>query len=202
MSRGSGNGWASSAIATVGFVSAAALASSLSQGGNVVPFPNRKWRGEPGPEHANVFVSYCKCTEDNRHYTLLDKQFTAVVRSRGFVVWAKENLRPGDRKNIQIKAALVAAQVAVLLVSVNYLSQPAITSGELPYLLHEAKDKGKRIMPVILDPCGFDYAPGLSEFQPFNDSSSPASAMSVSERKWFFLRVAEEVLGELRARKG
>ncbi len=96
----------------------------------------------------------------------------------------------------------MAAQVAVLLVSVNYLSQPAITSGELPYLLHQAEGEGKRIMPVVLDPCGFDYTPGLREFQPFNDSSSPASAMSLSERKWFFLRVAEEVLSELRARMG
>jgi hypothetical protein len=193
---GVSSGLLAQTLAAVGFVSATVLSSRPAGGDNVRYLTNRRPRERQDPRQADVFISYCKSKEDIGYHSLLDRQLV-IVRNAGYKVFSKHLIKPGAQWRTETSNALISAQVAVLLVSDNYLSEKAIVEGELPRLLLGAKDKGKRVMPVIVDYCGFDYMDELAEFQSFNDSSLPVSELPPRRRKKFFLEVAIEVLTEL-----
>ena len=83
------------------------------------------------------------------------------------------------------------------MISADYLASEFITKNEIPPLLKAAEERGCRILPIILSPCGFLKSPGLVQFQPINPPFRPLSAMNHHERETQFARVAETIEGLL-----
>jgi TIR domain len=145
-----------------------------------------------------VFISYSK--KDQKYYSLLYNQL-AIVEMNGFRVFASPLIRAGALRHKETSAALATAQVALLLVSDNYINTKAIIHGELPKLLRGAATRGTRILAVIVDWVAFDYVERLAKFQPFNDPSEPLSGLPVRDRKRILMNLSIEVLEDLQDRK-
>jgi hypothetical protein len=107
-------------------------------------------------------------------------------------------IKPGSKWRDEIRLAIDAASIAILMISADYLASEFITKNEIPPLLKAAEERGCQILPIILSPCRFLRTPSLAEFQAVNPASRPLSAMSAHEREALFVRVAETIEDFLR----
>jgi len=93
-----------------------------------------------------------------------------ILDAQGLVsAWADTDIKPGDRWQERIDAAIGEAEVAVLLVSVNFLTSKFIMEHELPTLLTimNGKQDGRlrRIVPLLVRECGWQSVPALKQLE-------------------------------------
>src|SRR5215471_1086214 len=81
-----------------------------------------------------------------------------LARFGDFAVWSDKEIRPGDFWHQEIQKELDCAKVAILLVSPAFLASDYIARSEVTVLLKQAKDRGLKILPVIISPCLYEEA--------------------------------------------
>lgn len=138
-----------------------------------------------------VFVSYSHA--DSEHLLRLKVHLRPYERSSSIDLWADTKIRTGQQWKREIEAALGRAAVAILLVSADFLASDFVAENELPPLLAAAKNDGVEILPVILKPCAFREAEGISIYQAVNDPNKPLIALSEAERETVWVRLVREV---------
>jgi hypothetical protein len=117
-----------------------------------------------------VFISYSHA--DKAWLDRLLRHLKPVLRREPTAVWWDVNIMAGQRWRAEIDKALASANVGVLLVSANFLHSDFIADNELPYLLGAAKERGVKLLAVLLSNCLYDEV-GLSEIQFVNPTSKP-----------------------------
>jgi tetratricopeptide (TPR) repeat protein len=147
---------------------------------------------------SKVFISYSH--DDKVYLDRLQKHLRPHVRSGALPVWVDTQLKAGDEWKKEIEAALDAAQVAILLVSVSFLASDFVAEEELPRLLTAAEERGVVIVPVILTPCSFRRS-SLKKYQTINNPARPLSLMPDGEHDVVWDRLVERVLEALDARQ-
>jgi len=111
-----------------------------------------------------VFVSYSH--KDERWLQRLLVHVQPLQREGLIELWADTRIKPGAKWVDEIKAALSEANIAVLLVSADFLASEFISSQELPTLLREASKGNCLILPVVLRAIAFRAAfAGASTYQ-------------------------------------
>lgn len=115
------------------------------------------------------------------------------LQREGVEVWDDTRVKPGEPWRQEIREALAAAKVAILLISPDFLASEFIVTDELPPLLKAAEEDGATILPVILSHCRFDRTPSLSRFQAVNDPAKPLVRMGRGNRDKVFDDVARAV---------
>jgi len=128
------------------------------------------------------------------------------VRYEELVAWSDKEIRPGDLWHTEIKTQLESARAAVLLVSPAFLASDYIARSEVPVLLKRAKERGLRILPVIVSPCLYeetrfkypDWKSGpdelmLGSLQSINPPSRTLVEMTEGEQNRVFLTVARQL---------
>ena len=88
--------------------------------------------------------------------------------------WDDTKLKGGDKWKIEIEKAIAKANVAILLVSTDFLASDFISTDELPPLLRKAEEDGTRILPLIVSPCAFT----MSEIGDFQDINNPEKTLA------------------------
>jgi tetratricopeptide (TPR) repeat protein len=119
------------------------------------------------------------------------------VRAGSLDLWADTRLRPGQQFNLEIRSALAAARIVVLLVSADFYASDYITGVEVPAVLDAADRDGIVVLCVILSPCGFLRDRGLSRFQAVNDPATPVLSMPAIEQEAVWARLTDEVIRHL-----
>ena len=95
----------------------------------------------------------------------------------------------------EIQKALDSAQIAILLVSSDFLASDFIDEVELPQLLKAAESAGALILSVILNPCkGIFSLSDLKEFQTVNSPSQPLSSMDDNGKDEIFNKLTERIV--------
>ncbi len=140
---------------------------------------------------SRVFISYSR--RDKDYLDRLQDHLKPHVRAGGVFLWTDGSLQPVDRWKEVIERALETAQIAILLVSVNFLASDFVAEEEVPKLLAAAEERGVRILPVVLTPCSFRRST-LSHFQAINDPAHPLSGLSQHEQDVIWERVIDAVL--------
>jgi len=133
-----------------------------------------------------VFISYSH--KDAKYLNGLLPHLKYLERNKSIDFWVDTKIKPGEKWQVEIKRALASAKVAILLISVDFLTSPFIVENELPPLLFAAEAKGMTILPVILRPC--TLPPSLSRLQAINSPSKPLSRMKGYEREELWDKVA------------
>lgn len=113
---------------------------------------------------SRVFISYSH--KDKEWLQRLQAQL-GVLRQEGLVApWSDENLEPGDDWPHEIRAALDGSDIAVLLISANFLSSKFIMEKEMPVLL-ERRQAGtlRRILPLVVTPCAWQLDQNLKSIE-------------------------------------
>jgi hypothetical protein len=107
--------------------------------------------------------------------------------------WSDTKISAGEHWKKEIQKALDEAQVAILLVSADFLASDFIVNNELPPLLTRANEEGATIIPIILKPCRFVRERNLSMFQAINIPEAPLISASEHESELIYDAVAQRI---------
>jgi hypothetical protein len=137
-----------------------------------------------------VFIGYN--SEDQSYLDEFHTHLESYVQAGALEYWDNTKIKPGAEFRKEIAAALRNADVAVLLVSADFLASKEIFTQIVTPLL-AAADAGKiKILPVILRRCSFAYS-DLAHYHPANDPLAPLSNMSKGKREDFWEEVVDQV---------
>lgn len=158
---------------------------------------------------AKVFLSYSH--EDQQAVAEL-RPFLVPLERAGLVAWWDDSrLRLGDDWEGEIERVLETVEVAVLILSQDFLNSDFIRELELPRILARARQQRLRVIPVFWraslaerTPISFtDPATGcresmlLTRFQGFGSPEALLKSLSPLGREQQFQRLAEQLLGLL-----
>ena len=143
-----------------------------------------------------VFVSYSH--KDSGYLDRIIVHLKPLVKEDSIDLWVDAKVRAGDKWQEEIEEALKSSNVAILLISADFLASDFIVDNELPPILSKAEVKGTRILPVVVSPCRFHRDNRLSQFQAVNSPSNPLSFMSHGELEEVFDRISYDVENALR----
>ncbi|MBI5471992.1 MAG: toll/interleukin-1 receptor domain-containing protein [Ignavibacteriae bacterium] len=126
----------------------------------------------------DVFISYSH--EDKKWLEQLQRMLKPLLRSNPISVWDDTKIRPGTKWKSEIEKALESAEVAVLLVSSNFLASDFITDKEVPHLLDAAQTRGTKIIWVPITHCLWTETE-IAAYQCALDPDVPLDGMDASE---------------------
>lgn len=134
-----------------------------------------------------IFVSYSHA--DTRYMKRLEL-FLKPLENKGIVdVWVDTRIEPGEEWRVEIKKALEAAAVAVLLLSQDFIASELIRTNELPPLLSAAKQRRTVLLMVLISPCTWEDT--LAKYQTINPPSKPMSKMDRTSREQVWKDLSE-----------
>jgi hypothetical protein len=140
--------------------------------------------------HAKVLISYSH--EDASWLKNLQTHLRPLERAGLIDLWDDSRIKEGSNWRLQLAVALDTADVAILLVSAQFLASDFISTRELPALLRAAGARGTLILPIIVGACSFERTKELQEFQAFNPDK-PLNTMTKGNRDILFKKVADRV---------
>ena len=138
-----------------------------------------------------VFISYSHKDEDwkNRLQTQL-----AVLENQGLLsVWEDRKIAGGNDWYPEIEQAIGSANVAILLISADFLSSKFIQGKEVPPLLERREKEGLRVIPLILKPCPWQTVDWLSKIQGRPIDNNPLSGLSEHDQDDCLSKLALEI---------
>jgi len=149
------------------------------------------------PATPKVFISYSH--KDVAWKDLVLEHLRVLENAGELTVWDDHRISAGDEWRKEIETAMQAAEVAVLLVSTDFLNSAFIRGTEIPRLLARRQDQGLRIIPVFVRPCAWKAVRWLATLQgrPRNGKTLAELRESKAERQ--LAELALEV-GELLGR--
>ena len=111
----------------------------------------------------SVFISYSHKDEEwkDRLVTQL-----GVLQMEGILdVWDDRRIEAGDDWKPEIEDAITKANVAILMISANFLTSKFILGEEVPKLLTRRAKEGVQVIPLIVKPCAWTQVKWLSPIQ-------------------------------------
>lgn len=143
-----------------------------------------------------VFISYSHLNEDWKNRVVSQLK---VLSGEGLEVWDDRRIKAGDTWYAEIDAALKGCDIALLLISKEFLTSQFILQEEIPKLLQRRDAEGIRLIPVIIKPCQWTKLPWLSPTQARPTDGAELSGMSEHEAEAALSALAGEVFGLLGA---
>ena len=140
-----------------------------------------------------IFISYSH--QDSEWLKRL-QVYLKPLEKKGLVDrWDDTRIKAGMKWREEIQKALDSAQIAILLVSSDFLASDFIDEVELPQLLKAAESAGALILSVILNPCKGNFSRSdLQEFQTVNSPSQPLSSMDNNGKDEIFNKLTERIV--------
>lgn len=129
---------------------------------------------------ARVFISYSH--KDRKWLSELQIMLKPLMRNGIIELWDDTKIEPGVIWREEIKRALVSSEVAVLLVSANYLASDFIANHELSPLLHAAQNAGTTIFWIYVSSCLYEQSE-IVEYQAAYDTTRPLDRMTKANRQ-------------------
>ncbi|MCD1116291.1 leucine-rich repeat domain-containing protein [Chryseobacterium turcicum] len=107
-------------------------------------------------------------------------------------VWDDEKLMTGDDWEEKINESLNNAGIAIFVISTDFLASEFITKKEVPIILENAKKKGVKIMPIIVEPCLFTDSI-LSKYQAANPPSESLGSLQKAKAESYLLHLTKDI---------
>jgi len=123
-----------------------------------------------------VFVSYSH--KDKKVKDEIVSHLSATPALTGNVFWTDGQIPPGSEWLPQIAENLMKAQVALLLVSQNYLDSKFITRNELQPFLERARNNLVKILWIPISACANYKKKQLAEFQSAWEATEPLERLA------------------------
>ena len=139
-----------------------------------------------------VFISYSHNDEKWKDRVL--KHLGVLVKENRLTVWDDRQIAAGQDWFPEIKRALEECDVALLLVSVDFLNSGFILNQEVPKLLSRRLREGTRVVPVILRDCLWSEVSWLKDIQVRPKDGKPLASFSKSKVEAVLTELAKEVM--------
>lgn len=161
-----------------------------------IKVPNLENRDKPEPERRIVFISYSHKDEKQKEELLT--QLGVLMYANLIEVWSDDRIEVGSNWKDEISKAINRAQVAILLISANFLTSEFIKHWEIPELLKRRDRGGLIIYPVITKPCPWKPVTWLSEMQVRPKDGNPIWRGEGSQVDTDLAEIAEEIANVVR----
>jgi cellulose biosynthesis protein BcsQ len=148
----------------------------------------------PSSEIPHVYLSYSH--SDQKWAERLRVFLKPFEQADRVVVEDASRIPMGSEWTNTINAQIERADIAVVLVSADYLASESALSVELPALV----DRGIRLLWIAVGPSLWEDTP-LANFQAVNDPSRPLSNLLAPEQDQVFV-AAGQAIGEMVGRRG
>lgn len=131
------------------------------------------------PAVKKVFISYNPASDD----ALKDLIFSYLktIEQIGLAkFWHEEMLQPGDDRDPKIAAELAAADLILMLVTADYLSDDPLLEKQFNPAMARISDGKTKVVPVILKPSPWKMIPGLTQLPVIlpNPGTEPGKAIT------------------------
>lgn len=133
---------------------------------------------------------------DNKLTTDLLGHLKILEQTGKATLWHEALLAAGENKETSTQTALEAAEIVVALISSEYLADDNLRMTQLLPAIAQRRTTGKKVVPVILEPCAWDSMPELTQLHPIlpNDGSQPGKAITTwANADQAFLNVVEKL---------
>lgn len=143
-------------------------------------------------QHPRVFISYSHKDESWKdrvvtHLRVLEKQALLDV-------WDDRRIKAGEDWHEEIQKALDSADVAILMISADFLTSDFILGAEVPALLERRQNEGLKVIPVITKPCAWQQVKWLKPIQARPKDGKPLSSMRGWRLDEALAALAKEIL--------
>jgi len=139
-----------------------------------------------------VFISYSH--KDARWKDRLVRQLGVLQQEDLLHFWHDGLITAGADWLPAIEAAMATAQVAVLLVSADFLNSEFIRRQEVPVLIERRQKEGLLVVPVIVDQCPWQRVRWLSPIQARPSNGKTLADLKRVQADGLLSRLAEEIL--------
>jgi len=144
-----------------------------------------------------VFFSYSHQDEPWRRS--LENHLQPFEILEGLQVYSDKIIHAGEPFREKILQAITLSQVAVLLLSADFLRSKFIREVELP-LIRERHEAGElQVIPVLVQHCLWSEIPWLKDLQIRPWNAVPLAAMRPVEREEELVKIVLEILSFTRA---
>jgi hypothetical protein len=142
-------------------------------------------------ERRELFISYSH--HDLRWLDRLRVHLKPLEKIYRLERWDDSRIKAGDLWRQEIEEALARAEVALLLVSPDFLASDFIDSSELPSLFQSAREKGLRIPWVPLRPSIWKKHPEIAKYQAIIPANKTLAQMSEVEQDVAMVQIVEAI---------
>ena len=140
----------------------------------------------------SIFVSYSHVDEPIKDR--LVRHVRSLARKARIEVWDDRRIEEGEAWQLKIRQAIEQADVAILLVSADFLSSSFIQEHEVPLLLERRAQGTLQIVPLIVQPCNWADIDWLKEIQVYPRNAVPLSEKSGSEVERDLTKLARKIV--------
>ncbi|HEX9931058.1 MAG TPA: TIR domain-containing protein [Pyrinomonadaceae bacterium] len=120
-------------------------------------------KGDDVNSALKVFISYSHKDEEFKDELV---EMLAGLQRQGIIdAWQDRRIEEGDEWYQAIQDAMNDCNLAILLVSRNFIASRFIQDEELPRFLQRRKEEGLRVVPIIVRPCKWQSEPVLKDLQ-------------------------------------
>ncbi|MEA5602212.1 COR domain-containing protein, partial [Nostoc sp. UHCC 0252] len=137
-----------------------------------------------------VFISYSH--QDQEWFNKLQTSLKPMIRNQTLQVWDDTQIKPGTKWFKEIKNALAAAKVAILMVSPNFLASDFIANDELPPLLKAAETEGLTIIWIPLSYSLYEETE-IKEYQAAHPPNQPLDTLSLAEQNKAWVDICKKI---------
>lgn len=140
----------------------------------------------------SVFVSYSH--RDERWKDLLKPHLKMLEKANRLTIWDDRKIDAGDTWYDEIKNAMEDAEVAVCLISADYLASDFCVKEEIPYLLERRKNNGLVLIPILIRPCAWKAIDWLKAIQMLPRDGKSVAVDFKDDPDTPFTLVAEQII--------
>ena len=140
-----------------------------------------------------IFISYSH--KDEAFKDELVTMLAGLQRRKIVDAWQDRRIEAGDEWNQSIQAAMDECDLALLLVSPDYLASRFVQEQEQPKLLQRREEIKTRVIPIIVRPCMWQSEPALTGIQalPRDDKAIITFPKETGARDQIWTTIAQEI---------
>jgi hypothetical protein len=142
-------------------------------------------------ERHELFISYSH--KDRAFLERFWTHLSPLETQYGLQRWDDSRIQPGDIWLDEIERALARAQVALLLVSPDFLASDFIRRQELPCLFEAAQNDGLEILWVPLFPCSWKRFRQIEQYQAVIPVNKTLAEMGEVERDRALVAITDQI---------
>jgi formylglycine-generating enzyme required for sulfatase activity len=142
-------------------------------------------------QRQELFISYSR--KDRAFLERFWTHLSPLETQYGLQRWDDSRIQPGDIWLEEIERALARAQVALLLVSPDFLASDFIRRKELPCLFEAAQNDGLKILWVPLLPCSWKRFRQIEQYQAVIPVNPTLAEMGEVERDRAMVGITDHI---------
>lgn len=154
------------------------------------------------PSALKVFISYSHKDEEFKDELVT---MLAGLQRRGVVdAWQDRRIEAGDEWLKEIEGALDTCDMAVLLVSADFLASRFITEKELPVFIKRREKEGMIVVPIFVRDCLWRSEPFIADLQglPADGKAVITFPKANGDRDRTWMKIAEEIERRAKEKSG